>query len=365
MSHTVDPNHWIIHGVSYDLKDFAKQHPGGEYILNLGKGRDCTEIFESVHALSDKSKIEMIMKKYKIKDKPSESQEESDIFLWEDDGFYSVLSKKVAKRFDGRNYKATWFIYAKLLLLFLGYFYSWKQVVFYGDFFWAAIAGVITEMIGFCLMHGSSHNAFSKKPILNYLGLLWSPWMFWNHWTWLQHHVYGHHSYTGVCKKDPDIHNLDLIFRKHFNSEDRLATKYQHIYIWILLIFMPGQHIGQIILYPILPALTDKIFRTTKMIAAKDTIFFHSLFVMLLSACFHFLLPAYFHSFGRAALLWMVCLGFMGISYFFNVLPNHDTESTLQNHPEPSKKIDWGEQQVSFLFFILQLFFFLIHFFLL
>ena len=346
MSTNIDPAQWVIHGEAYDLSDFAKQHPGGEYILNLGQGRDCTELFESVHAISDKEKIKKIMEKYKLKDQPTTLK--GDLFLWEDDGFYSVLSRKVQNHFKGKSHKATWFVWAKLLLMFIGYIFSWTQVILYGNFFWAAVAGVITEMIGFCMMHGSSHNAFSKKPFVNYLGLLWSPWMMWNHWTWLQHHVYGHHSYTGVCRKDPDIHNLDLIFRKHFNADDRRPlTKYQHIYIWIFLILLPGQHMGQIILYPILPTATNRIFRTTKNIGSKEMILLHSLFVMSLSITFHLIIPTFYHSFTRSLLLWFTCITFMGISYFFNVLPNHDTESTLQNHPDPNNKIDWGEQQVS------------------
>merc|ERR1711974_17371 len=45
-------------------------------------------------------------------------------------------------------------------------------------------------------------------------------------------------------------------------------------------------------------------------------------------------------------LLWLTNLAWMGISYYFNVLPNHDTELTLQNHPPSDSKLDWGEQQV-------------------
>jgi len=36
----------------------------------------------------------------------------------------------------------------------------------------------------------------------------------------------------------------------------------------------------------------------------------------------------------------------MGISYFLNVAPNHDTLSTLKNHPKIGTNIDWGEHQL-------------------
>ena len=341
----VNPKHWVIHGVSYDLESFAKSHPGGEYILLLGQGRDCTELFETVHALGNKDNIHSILEKYRVKDIPK--QNDTDYFLWKKNGFYSVLQKKVAERFKNRNYKATWFIWAKLLVLFTLYIYCWMQAVWTGNLLWAAGSGIFTEMIGFCLMHGSSHNAFSKKPILNYIGLLWSPWTMWNHWTWLQHHVYGHHSYTGLHGMDPDIHNLNLIFRKHFESSEKLTTKYQHWYIWPLLILIPGQHLGQIILYPIVPIVTGNIFSVTPFIQTKTKFIFHCYFVMFLSIMFHVFLPLYYHSWTTVALLWFTNMTLMGLSYFVNVLPNHDTETTLQNHPPSNQRIDWGEQQVS------------------
>ena len=46
---------------------------------------------------------------------------------------------------------------------------------------------------------------------------------------------------------------------------------------------------------------------------------------------------------------------FMGINYFINVAPNHDTYETYQNHPETAKgsePIDWGEQQVTDFFLV-------------
>jgi cytochrome b involved in lipid metabolism len=43
---------WMIHGVSYDLQEFVDRHPGGQESILLGRGRDCTALFESYHAFS-------------------------------------------------------------------------------------------------------------------------------------------------------------------------------------------------------------------------------------------------------------------------------------------------------------------------
>lgn len=49
---TVAPHLWRIHGRSYDLSAFASQHPGGHAALALGRGDDCTLLFESYHISS-------------------------------------------------------------------------------------------------------------------------------------------------------------------------------------------------------------------------------------------------------------------------------------------------------------------------
>jgi cytochrome b involved in lipid metabolism len=40
---------WTIRGAEYDLSDFVSRHPGGEGAILLGRGRDCTALFESYH----------------------------------------------------------------------------------------------------------------------------------------------------------------------------------------------------------------------------------------------------------------------------------------------------------------------------
>ena len=337
----VDPRYWTIHGKAYDLSSFVEKHPGGAYILLLGKGRDCTELFESVHALSGINGPRSMLKKYEV---PNQDVKE-EMFSWDDDGFYNVLRERVYKRFKGRNYKATWFVIGKIYLLISLYLFCWIQAFLTGNYLFAIASGIFTEMVGFCLMHDSSHNAVSKRPIVNYCGLLWSSWTLWNHWKWLQHHVYGHHSYTGIYGKDPDIHNAELAVRKHSKMKPKSITKHQHWYSWILYVILPNQHLGQALLYQLIPRIYGTVFVTPN-IKPKDSIQLHNNIIMMLSIVFHVLIPLYFQSWKTVAILWFLNYTFMGISYFLNVAPNHDTHNTLKNHPEHNQVIDWGEQQV-------------------
>jgi cytochrome b involved in lipid metabolism len=54
---------WMIHGVKFDLSDFVHRHPGGVEAIELGRGRDCTALFESYHPFTDKHWE--ILEKYK------------------------------------------------------------------------------------------------------------------------------------------------------------------------------------------------------------------------------------------------------------------------------------------------------------
>lgn len=45
---------WTIHGKDYDLSDFVERHPGGKEAILLGRGRDCTALFESYHPFTNR-----------------------------------------------------------------------------------------------------------------------------------------------------------------------------------------------------------------------------------------------------------------------------------------------------------------------
>jgi hypothetical protein len=47
----IPPHVWRIHGRDYDLASFVDKHPGGALMILLGKGTDCTGLFEQYHLL--------------------------------------------------------------------------------------------------------------------------------------------------------------------------------------------------------------------------------------------------------------------------------------------------------------------------
>lgn len=58
------PNVWIYDGEVYDLSDFIKQHPGGEFFIGRMKNRDITTLINIFHPNPEKNK--KILKKYAL-----------------------------------------------------------------------------------------------------------------------------------------------------------------------------------------------------------------------------------------------------------------------------------------------------------
>lgn len=47
--HSTDEDLWTVYeGRIYDITEYAKVHPGGRKLF-LGKGKDCTELFQQYH----------------------------------------------------------------------------------------------------------------------------------------------------------------------------------------------------------------------------------------------------------------------------------------------------------------------------
>jgi len=319
-------------------------------MILLGKGRDCTELFESIHALS-KVNLKAILERYKIKD----SQKTEETFTWKEDQFYVTLKNRVRKHFlegDGlkTGSKATWRLVLKIAIMWALLFYSWAKAMQTGSVIYSALSGTITFMLAFCVLHDGSHGALSKNPFWNFSGLMYATWILWNPWIWLQHHVYGHHSYTGVLSRDPDLDNSKSILRKHPTAKQLSAHKYQHLYVWPLMMLLPNQHLAQSYQY-VQAKKRKRVFEMA--LTELDQKPLHLDPVMpsnLIGACsfiFHIGLPLYCLPLLQAIAIIVVHYTFMGINYFLCVLPNHDQHETFQNHPHGhGQQMDWGEQQV-------------------
>ena len=80
-----DSSLWRIHKKEYDLSSF--NHPGGNEWIELTKGNDITELFESSHP--DIDKVTKLLKKYEVQ--TNGTIRNSGSFTFDKNGFYSVF----------------------------------------------------------------------------------------------------------------------------------------------------------------------------------------------------------------------------------------------------------------------------------
>ncbi len=85
---------WTIRGEQYDLNDYISHHPGGKEAILLGRGRDCTALFESYHPFTQQH--ETVLQKYRI--------HKTDTDISSKDAFYNILCQRVQESLKEQNF---------------------------------------------------------------------------------------------------------------------------------------------------------------------------------------------------------------------------------------------------------------------
>jgi len=156
----------------------------------------------------------------------------------------------------------------------------------------------------------------------------------WNSEIWFYHHVYNHHSFTGVENEDPDLYHLRPFARK-LKTDTRIPSYFlsmQDKIAPIVLICIPGEYFGQAMVY-ILASFKRRIFK----IPLPDKSYYDAIDILLIScklyglSCMPYsVIACYFIS--------------LNISYSINIIPDHDTfESSVENHYTGN---DWCKMQI-------------------
>lgn len=93
----VPPHLHRVHDKLYDLKNF--DHPGGSLWLDLTKGTDITELFESHHL--NYQKAVSVLAKYEVKlDGSRTLPPRKSLLTFHEKGFYATLRNKVYDKFS-------------------------------------------------------------------------------------------------------------------------------------------------------------------------------------------------------------------------------------------------------------------------
>jgi fatty acid desaturase len=357
---------WYVHGKAYDLSSFVERHPGGRNNLLETRGRNVTELFESVHALSE-TDVHSMLKKFEV---PNVAVVPSS-FTYEEDGVFQEITRRVRKHFEGRSYKASTGYYIQLLVmigLYAGMMLTWLRADLYNEVealkpaypYIDTLRPLIAFVTGGWLMilffygaiHDASHFALSKKAWVNSMwSIISCHWGLWHSNIWFQHHAVGHHSYTGVPKLphnqlDPDLRWTPWL-RKHPWFKLNGYHKFQQFFSYLLFLFFPNQYMYQVLMY-VRARILGRVFsfqisdyRSTR--ALWETALAY--FVDITTIFVHFVVPFVAMPTWQAAFcIWTYYSG-CGFMYFVIVAPNHDTQET-QHHMDGGVGMDWGELQI-------------------
>jgi len=325
---------WSIYGKKYDLTDFAERHPGGKEIIERTKDLgDCTALFESYHAFSDLSGILQSLHKYEIQPEPG-----TQVVPYTENNFanYRELVARIKTYHPDRSFikaPSAWFIWtglsgmAYLFLLkplFLSSYLLTKCI-------FAVLSATVEMSLMFNVLHDSSHYAVSLSPETNTaISRIANNWGLWNHFAWLYHHVYYHHSFTGG-KNDPDHKLYKRIIPYGFLPEK--AENYATNFFYGV---FPGQYVSQMVWYARI-SITNRVFNINNdEFHIPPCTFYNGLDVGIR------LLKIYtFYSMG--VLPTAIYLITQNTLYYVNIMADHDLHETRKsNYDGP----DWAKRQI-------------------
>eukprot|EP01126_Amoeba_proteus_P016435 TRINITY_DN1760_c0_g1_i14.p1 TRINITY_DN1760_c0_g1~~TRINITY_DN1760_c0_g1_i14.p1 ORF type:complete len:443 (+),score=38.43 TRINITY_DN1760_c0_g1_i14:548-1876(+) len=215
----------------FPLMSFA----GGFRPLMVSKGRDATELFESYHSLTDKPRE--ILKKFAVPSKNLKNYKS--MFNWdmksEANAFAVELRGRVREYIKNNRIDtmAPW----RIVFYCWGitFFTMWLTVKFYWTGAWWSILLVPTLWwISFIqTFHDATHFAFSKNEIHSSIWVYLYPY-FSSPTTWDHQHVIGHHIFTNIFKKDPDLNHGMPAFRLHTRFTYRPWFRFQMLWVWFV-----------------------------------------------------------------------------------------------------------------------------------
>lgn len=291
---------------------------------------DITVLFETYHAFSDIDKIKQTLEKYVIDD-----ENEIEIVYSTDFTLYHELVEQIKQKFPDRESikGTTYWILNNLcmgLLYSVSFYFAYLSSI---GFFMKCIAQIIYGFsegsLMFNLLHDGSHYGISIYPKTNeIISKIANAMVLWNSNSWLEHHVYKHHSITGL-ETDPDNKlysyktNIFFIYIKNIPVINNIFDYFSNVSKTnIFYMLLPGQLIGQSLVY-LHNNLTNDYY---------DYIDFG-----LMSLKLYTLYSSGWIQTG-------IYIFIANTLYYINVYPNHSSyETKIENHYEGN---DWAKLQI-------------------
>ena len=235
----------LINGTFYDLSDFEKKHPGGNYLLSMAIGRDATIMFESHHIrnniaesvlktlpiinISKKEMAEIFSFESiaEIKDEPTPNN--SAIYLSIRNRVQEeILFNRSNKYRQGSNFWSTCII----SLTWLASYFTYMK---FPSIITGCLFGSSMAWVGLGIQHTANHGALFRSPKLNEIFGYMNDLCGGSSLIWRYHHQVSHHSYTNHPLLDQDISGTMPFLRLHNTQPHMVQHMFQFLYEWMLM----------------------------------------------------------------------------------------------------------------------------------
>jgi|694.fasta_scaffold139924_1 fatty acid desaturase len=213
---------WLINGKYYDLTTFIHRHPGGNHSILLGKGIDCSILFEQYHILNDNhKKILKLFEVYYYNEKDIQDNNDSNE-IEDGENFYEDIRKMVQEYVlkNGKNsHKMKSSMLYLLLFVFVSTIFSWY--LWFKEYWISLILlPIFNWLLTVNTFHDGTHFSVSKNPLINKICAWTCVPLFFNSITWYIQHIVSHHCYTNHVDKDCDVDFLPFLRNHH--EQDKL-----------------------------------------------------------------------------------------------------------------------------------------------
>ncbi|EGC31437.1 hypothetical protein DICPUDRAFT_39933 [Dictyostelium purpureum] len=349
--HNKEDDIWIIvDGKVYDITKWLPIHPGGKEALLLAAGRDCTNLFESYHPMSDKP--QSIIGKFEIGyissyEHPKYVQKSK---------FYSDLKQRVREYFQKTNQdpQLSVGIMTRMTLVYTLVFCTYYLAHFVTQNFYlsclfAICYAIANSLFSLHMMHDACHLSITHNPMVwKLMGASFDFLTGASFYAWCHQHVIGHHLYTNIRNADPDLGEGEIDFRIVTPYQPRSwYHKYQHIYAPILYgLYSFKYHLQD---HETFTKGTNGSIRVS-----PPTTFDYSAFILgkLSYVFFRFYLPLQYHSFSNLIIYIIITESILGWYLALGFQVSHVAEDVkfyaTPQKPEEAEQIneDWAILQV-------------------
>ena len=338
-----------VHGILYNLEQFAPHHPGGNHIQGAG-AYDASALYASMHP-GQKPTNSALFQKYRV---GVHVRTHQDITYQYDSPFAIELLHIIRTSMRKKSWWAPLGFYLRIACIALATLYCEWQFMFTGAVVWAVLVGVCHSQIGLSIQHDASHGALSKSFAVNDFFAYGADWIGNSKWIWFQQHILWHHPHTNHPELDPDASSAEPLIKfqntnKHDASTNFWFTPHQHLVLHAVLSLY-----GPSIVYNPLVILTmkhnanipttvgqSKYMTEQKIIACVFRLFYYARIVVL---------PWYI---GQASLFVSVVVPSLvtGMLLTFVFIVSHNFMGTDRDptHTEQQKKQKQKQKQDEFL----------------